>query len=123
MEVSMMEKHPVLCEMTYCKALAVMVILALNERRAKEGSRPVALYQVQAEWANIQIAAEHFCEDGSYLRFVCTYNLFNKFSLVCHSSCYHNDHFKVSSLENKMLLVDYELDGYGSRGGSQLGNH
>ena len=22
-----------------------------------------------------------------------------------------------------MLLVDYELDGYGSRGGSQLGNH
>ena len=124
MEVSMMQKHPVLYEMTCCKALAVMVILALNKEREEDNLQPVALHQVEAEWSNIQIAAKHFREDGrNYLGFVCNYNLFNKFSLVCHPSCYHNDHFRVKSLENKMLLVDYELDGYGSRGGSQLGNH
>ena len=123
MEMGLLEKNSLACEVTYVKAVAVNIIKALNEKRSKRGLPPVARCQVEAEELNIKVASEHYLDSGSFLEFCAVYNLFNKHSLVTHSSAYHNDHFKTPSLENKVLLVDYERDGYQGRGGSQLGNY
>ena len=123
MEVGLLENNPLACEVTYVKAVAVNIIKAFNEKRRKRGLPPVARCQVEAEEQNIKVASEHYLDSGSFLGFCAVYNLFNKHSLVTHSSAYHNDHFKTPSLENKVLLVDYERDGYQGRGGSQLGNY
>merc|ERR1739845_150599 len=116
--------NEVLMDFSYLKMKTVMFYCALNETRAKKFLPPVASHQVRYDMVNVLAAREAYVRSrGDYFVMTANFNLHNKFTFVQHPVYYHNDHFPIPSIENKLVLVDYTRSGAQSRGGSQLGNY
>ena len=122
MQPDLVARCPILAEFSYVKMIAVNLLHSLNQDRKMNGQLPLAPDALRNEMDNITLAREHFGH-GDYLSFVNNYNLRNRYSLVAYPTAYHNDHLNKSSLENKLLLIDYTQTGEKSRGGSMFGNH
>ena len=120
MPKSLIEKYPTIGEFCYQKMLAVTIMDAINTHRMNEMLSPIALAETQNELANIKKARLVFdCESTSnMLDFVHKFNTLNDFNQITHVVGSHEDYFPGGpSFENRMLVVNKNLKGYGRGGG------
>lgn len=121
MPESMIIDFPCLGEFSYQKMLAVTIMQSVNKHRLKLDLSPIAPIETCSELQNIMKARKNFDPGvkSSMIDFVHAYNNLNDFNTITHVVGSHEDYSPYGpSFENRMLVVNTKLNGYGyGRGG------